>query len=69
MKNVNVCCTQFESNTYGCNHPQAPSDGIFFKRKAKCIETMLLYIDDPRVISKCKIRVPFERPAMPPKAP
>ncbi len=65
---INICCTQFDSETHNCNHPQAPSEGVFLQRKARCIEAMHLYIKDPRVTNKCRIRVPFERPAQPPKA-
>ncbi len=62
----NVCCTQFEQNTYSCLHPAL---GRRILGPPQCILTIPLH-KDPRIdISKCKIRVPYEKPKPPPIKP
>lgn len=65
--NINICCTQY--NNGKCIHPSVQKNR--FGRDKSCIEVYPLDVKDPRVglVSKCKIRVPFERPSFPPGPP
>ena len=58
---INICCTQYKNG--GCLHPAAPTK--MFSRP-DCIEAFPP--NDPRIFSKCKIKVPYPKPEPPPRA-